>query len=68
MSPPRNKVILAAGVVVATAFVSYTTIYLPFYSPEMEELKKKGVQNRSSTSKSMWVNLDKEIKDTKESK
>jgi len=66
MSPAqKSKTILAAGVVFTTAFVMYTTVYLPFYSPEIDELKSKGAQQPRQNSKSMWANMDREIKDHK---
>lgn len=65
----RSKLIIGLGVAFTTTFVLYTAVYLPFYSPMIEDLKKAGVQNRPSSGgpKSVWANMDREIKDKKDS-
>ncbi len=64
----RSKLIIGLGVAFTTTFVLYTAVYLPFYSPMIEDLKKAGVQNRPSSGgpKSVWANMDREIKDKKD--
>ena len=68
MSPAvNNKRLVVAGVVLTASVALYVTVYLPFYSQDIVELRKKA-QNRptSGNSKSVWANLDKEIKNNKD--
>lgn len=63
--PQGNKKFLIAGVVFTVSVAAFTTIYLPFYYADQEDLKKKASQRPSSASNSVWGNMDREIKERK---
>ena len=66
--PAGNQRVLAGGIVFTAAVAIYTTVYLPFYSTDIEELRKKANNRPPSAPRSMWGNLDREIKERKEDK
>jgi hypothetical protein len=57
---------IVVGVLFTAAVAGYTTIYLPFYSTDIEDLRKKASQRPPSAPRSVWGNLDREIKDKRE--
>jgi hypothetical protein len=65
---PRQKILILSGVLFTSAVAGYTTVYLPFYSKDIQELNKQtsdGTRLHSTSPKggSMWGNLDREIKE-----
>jgi dipeptidase len=57
-----NQKYIIAGVLFTAAVAGYVTIYLPFYSTDIEDLRKKAQSRPAAPPKSMWGNMDKEIK------
>lgn len=63
----NNKAHIVAGLLFTAAVAGYVTIYLPFYSVDMEELRKRAANRPANPSKSVWGNMDREIKSRKDS-
>lgn len=56
---------IVAGVVFTACVAGYVTVYLPFYSMDLEDLQRKAAARGPSQPKSVWANLDREIKENK---
>ena len=79
--PPKTKIIVALGTAALTSVVGYNVVYLPFYSDlgktrkeqakKMREEEEKAEMDAAAAtvkSKSMWKNMDSQMKQPGESR